>query len=112
MIKISFAVGLLSVALAVPSQVNAQEVVATQSLESAYGVSPRQLVSMARHGRFKAQGIPSHDSFRSGVRSGNISAEDLIQSAIASRRLSAEAINDLQYLNTVASHLKSGGCGS
>ncbi|MEM8719685.1 MAG: hypothetical protein AAGE84_10310 [Cyanobacteria bacterium P01_G01_bin.39] len=98
--------------MAATSLVNAQEAATKQSNANSYGVSPRELITMARHGRFIEQGIPSHNNFRSGIRSGRITADELVASAIASNRLSAEVASDRQYLEAVTDHLKSGGCGS
>ncbi|MEM7591001.1 MAG: hypothetical protein AAF383_05695 [Cyanobacteria bacterium P01_A01_bin.83] len=94
------------------SLVNAQETSTKRSNNNSYGVSPRELVSIARHGRFVNQGIPSHSSFRSGIRSGRITADELVASAIATNRLPEEVASDRAYLKAVTDHLKSGGCGS
>ena len=101
--------GLLTVSLMPIAPANAQEVA---SGATSYRVSPRELVSLAQQGRFKEQGIPSYDNFRSKARSGKITAAELVESAIANNRLSPEAASDRQYLSAVDSHLKSGGCGS
>ena len=77
-----------------------------------YSVTPRQLISLARQGRFKAQGIPSHSNFRSAVRTKRITATELIESAIADNRLPRSVRDNQQYIDTLTSHLKSGGCGS
>lgn len=111
MFKLPLVGSLLAFSFIAVSPVNANEVAVNQSSEN-YEVSPRELVSLARHGRFREQGIPSHDNFRSRVRSGKITATDLVQSAIANNRLSPEVASDRQYLNAVTNHLKSGGCGS
>ncbi len=110
--KISVVGSLLVMALAATAPVNAQSVANNQSDNSSYGISPRQLISLARQGRFKNQGIPSHDGFRQGVRSGKITAEELLESAIASNRLVEEVKSDRNYVSTVEKHLKFGGCGS
>ena len=100
---------LTAVSLVSIAPLNAQEVV---SGGASYRVSPRELVTLAHQGRFKGQGIPSYDNFRSKARSGKITAAELVESAIASKRLSPEAASDRQYLSAVDGHLKSGGCGS
>lgn len=104
----------ISVAAVVPvkAQASEQNQVTSASVAISYPLSPRELVSLARHGRFKAQGIPGHNNFRYGIRTGKITAQKLISGAIANNRLPAEALNDRKYLKTVADHLKSGGCGS
>ena len=79
---------------------------------SSYNLTPRNLVDLARQGRFKAQGIPGHANFISGIRSGRVDAEILVNSAIANNRLPQEAISDRNYLNAVTHHLTFGGCSS
>ena len=106
---------LSALAITVPSEaqsVEAQSVADLQITRESYSLSPRQLIAMARHGRFKAQGIPSHSNFGNGIRSGRVTAESLVQSAIENDRLPENAIRDRQYLKAVNKHLKSGGCGS
>lgn len=112
MSKISVIGSLLVITLAATIPVNAQTVEKNLSDNDSYSVSPRELITLARQGRFKNQGIPSHDGFRQGVRSGKITAVELVESAIASNRLTEEVKSDRNYVNTVAKHLKSGGCGS
>ncbi len=56
-------------------------------------------------GSFPNQDIPSYRSFTAAVQSGRITAEDLVENAIASGRLNPETTNDLDYLNDVQSHL-------
>ena len=109
MLKLPFVGGTLAVILAVTTPVYAQE---NQSDNNTYGVSPRELISLARQGGFVEQGIPGHDNFSNGIRTGRITAEELVASAIANKRLSEAAANDPSYLETVNNHLKSGGCGS
>jgi|GEM_PF-1266470 len=112
MSKISFVGSLLVIALAATTPVNAQSIENKQSTDNSYSISPRQLITLARQGRFERQGIPSHDGFRQGVRSGKITADELIESAIASNRLTEDVKSDRNYVNRVAKHLKFGGCGS
>ena len=112
MSKISFIGSLLVLSLAATAPVQAQSIENNQSVDDSYSISPRELVSLARHGSFVDQGIPSHNNFRQGVRSGRITAEELVESAIAKNRLAEEVKSDRNYLDTVANHLKFGGCGS
>lgn len=44
-------------------------------------ITPFALVEGARQGQFKSQGIPSYAVFSMQVRSGQITAEDLVQAA-------------------------------
>ena len=48
-----------------------------------------------------ALGIPSYSAFLSAIRSNRIEAQDLVQSAITSGRLSEDTLNDTEYLNSV-----------
>ncbi len=68
-------------------------------------LSPNDLVSLARRGYFKAQGIPSYGAFDASFAAGNITSESLVKNAIASRLISSEAINDKGYLNAVEAQL-------
>lgn len=110
--KISVVGSLLIIALAATAPVNAQGIANNESDNSSHSISPRQLITLARQGRFTNQGIPSHDGFRQGVRSGKITAVELIESAIANNRLEEGVKSDRNYVDTVAKHLKSGGCGT
>ena len=101
---------LITIALTTSISIDAE---ASESSSAAgYSVTPRQLISLARQGRFKAQGIPSHDNFRNAVRTEKVTATELIESAIANNRLPESVRGDREYFDTVTSHLKSGGCGS
>ncbi len=68
-------------------------------------ISPFNLVRRGYQGYFTNQGIPSNGAFARAVHTGRVSAEDLVQGAIAQGRLSPETINDRAYLNSVESHL-------
>jgi hypothetical protein len=63
--------------------------------------TPFDLVFLARKGYFQEQGIPSYGSFHTSVRTGQISAEDIVKAAIAENRVSSEVLNDRGYLNAV-----------
>ena len=69
-------------------------------------ITPFNLVTGGYQGRFTNQGIPSGGAFISQTRSDRIEAEDLVQAAIASDRLSADTINDAKYLSSVDSLLE------
>ena len=112
MSKISFIGSLLVLSLAATAPAQSQGIENDKSVNNSYSISPRELVSLARHGRFVDQGIPSHNNFRQGVRSGRITAQELVESAISQNRLAEEVKSDRNYLDTVANHLKFGGCGS
>ena len=75
-------------------------------------LTPRELISLARQGRFSDRGIPGYSRFGSAVRSGKIDAEKLIISAIAQNRLPKSTLQDGNFVSTVEKHLKAGGCSS
>jgi hypothetical protein len=64
-------------------------------------VSPFRLVDLARNGYFEAYGIPSHAALVSAVQTGRVTAEDLVESAITDRRLTADKLDDRRYLRSV-----------
>lgn len=68
-------------------------------------ITPFNLVSRSYQGSFSNQGIPSYGALTSSIQSGKITAQDLVESAIASGRLAPETINDREYLHQVQSHL-------
>ncbi len=85
--------------------------VATNSQESRNQVSrnvkPFNLVFLGYQGYFQQQGIPSNGAFANRVRSGDITAEDLVKSAIATGRLSPDTINNRSYLFALHNQLQS-----
>ncbi len=64
-------------------------------------ITPYDLVTGSYQGRFANQGIPSAGRFTTAVRTNKIQAEDLVEAAIAQRRLSAETLNDRSYISHV-----------
>ena len=68
-------------------------------------ITPFDLVTGGYQGRFVDRGIPSGGAFISEVRNNRIEAEDLVKAGIASNRLSADTINNANYLNYVDSLL-------
>jgi len=112
MFKTSIFGSLLLVILAIAMPAKAQGIDNNLVTQESYNLSPRELISLGRHGRFKDQGIPSHSNFGNGIRSGRITAKSLVESAISDKRLPENTLSDRVYLNAVNSHLKSGGCGS
>lgn len=66
---------------------------------------PFSLVSLAYRGHFADEGIPSNALFIQRTRSGQITARDLVEAAIARNRVSADRLSDRGYLNAVERHL-------
>ncbi|MDJ0651060.1 MAG: hypothetical protein QNJ60_20390 [Xenococcaceae cyanobacterium MO_188.B19] len=69
-------------------------------------IAPFDLVTRGYQGFFKSQGIPSNGAFISAVGRGQVTAQDLVQGAIASGRLAPETINNQAYLNDVNVQLR------
>jgi hypothetical protein len=68
-------------------------------------LTPFQVTSLAYRGSFDAAGIPGYGSLESGIATGNIVAEDVIEAAIASGRLSAEVLDDGAFVSAVDTQL-------
>lgn len=68
-------------------------------------LTPFELVFMAYQGYFQAQGIPSYQQLILARRLGKISAEDLVNSAIATNRLSPQVTADEGYMSAVENQL-------
>ena len=68
-------------------------------------ITPFNLVTRSYQGYFADQGIPSNGAFNRAVRTGKVTAVDLVEKAIAQDRLSPETINDRAYISSVESHL-------
>lgn len=64
-------------------------------------IKPFNLVQLARKGYFKEHDIPSYSKLNSAVKSGKIEAKNLVEAAIAEKRLSPETLEDDDYLNIV-----------
>lgn len=80
---------------AVPSRAGAIEITTT----------PFDLVSLAYQGFLESENIPKFNRLIFAYRTGKLEIEDLVQAAINTRRLPAEAINDRRYLSAVERQL-------
>lgn len=69
-------------------------------------VEPVTLVQLAYQGYFEDQGIPSHAAFKNAIATGDVDAETLVRSAINKGRLTADALQDEGYMNTVRTQLE------
>jgi E3 ubiquitin-protein ligase DOA10 len=69
-------------------------------------LSPADLVSLARRGYFKDQGIASYSAFDNAYAAGKITAETLVQGAIANNRINSTVLNNRMYLSAVANQLR------
>lgn len=88
------------------SSLMAKEVtINTEEARKIVEISPYDLVTASYQGRFVDDGIPSGGRFIGAVRANKIKAEDLVETAIARRRLSQNALEDRSYLRNVRSIL-------
>lgn len=100
-------VGLASLdSSAASAQTETQAAISETTSSSIRGVTPFNLVYLARNGYFKDQGIPSHAALVAGIRDRDITAEVLVQGAIEDNRLTAEALDDRHYLRAVDRYLR------
>ena len=91
--------------VAAPAFANEVAAVNQNSNSNIQEITPFNLVRRSYQGYFADQGIPSNGAFNRAVRTGRVTANDLVEGAIAQGRLSPETINDRAYLNSVESHL-------
>ncbi|NJL22776.1 MAG: hypothetical protein HC895_21275 [Leptolyngbyaceae cyanobacterium SM1_3_5] len=68
--------------------------------------NPFDLVNLARNGYFQEQGIPSHGNLTFAVGTGRVTAEQIVQAAIAETRLSPDRLTDSRYLEMVEAQLE------
>ena len=100
----------VSLYAAVPASttVSAQSVAvypATLNSSSSWYITPFQLVSLAKQGDFKAQGIPSYGRLTVAYETGQVSAASLVKSAVVRNKLPASILKDQKYLNAVNAQL-------
>jgi hypothetical protein len=98
---------LMSVAIAPSVKAESMAVNAADAGTSiARKTTPFNLVHLAQRGYFAPQGIPSYGTLLSAYRSGQISARDLVKSAVDANRIPPEVLNDRGYINAVESQLE------
>lgn len=71
-----------------------------------YGVTPFGLITLARNGMFREQGVPGFGRLSSDHQAGRIKAEDLIRAAIADGRLDPASLEDSGYVRSVERQLR------
>jgi hypothetical protein len=69
-------------------------------------ITPFNLVYRAYRGEFSEQGIPSYTRLLTAYETGEISAEDLVESAVNANRLPASKLSDESYLSAVQFFLR------
>jgi hypothetical protein len=62
---------------------------------------PVTLVSLARQGYLRNQGIPSSQALIQAISAGQITPETLVRAGIQSNLISSDTLNDRRYLNIV-----------
>jgi hypothetical protein len=65
------------------------------------------LVFLAQRGYLENQGIPSYHGLAAAYHSGNVTATEIVEGAVASNRLAPERLGDRQYINAVDAQLAS-----
>ena len=106
--KRSLIVGLSALTLSLvsaPAFASEFAAVSQNSTGNIVEITPFNLVRRSYQGYFADQGIPSNGAFLGAVRTGKVTAQDLVEKAIAQGRLAPETINDRAYLNSVNLHL-------
>ncbi len=94
----------LVLATAAPSYGNEIAIDSSNSNANLVEINPFNLVQRGYQGSFKTE-IPSNAAFLAAVNSGKIKARDLVETAIASGRLSQDKLNDTSYLRAVQTQL-------
>ena len=79
-------------------EISQNDLVSTGSIVE---ITPFDLVYGAYQGDFTNSGIPGYARFITAVNSGKVKAEDLVNEAIAKRRLPPETIDDWGYISSV-----------
>lgn len=70
-------------------------------------ITPFELVGNAYQGQYRMQSIPGFGSLIYNVKTGKITAKDLVKAAIDAKALPSQAIADRNYLSKVDWQLKS-----
>jgi hypothetical protein len=94
---------LFSVAI-LPAAAHAQTTAPPVSLNPSLGnqlsanpLVPFNLISLAYQGYLKDQGIPSYGALLNAIESGKITAQDMVQAAVQTNRLSEQMLSDRGY---------------
>lgn len=70
-------------------------------------LSPYDVIFLAYQGYFREQGIRGYGAFVEECYQGQLSAKRIVEAAIQAKRLPAETINDLAYIQSINSNLLS-----
>lgn len=69
-------------------------------------ITPFNLVSRGYQGYFANHGVEGNAGFTRAIRTGKVTAKDLVKLGINQGRLAPSTINDQAYLNDVKYHLR------
>ncbi|WP_181243971.1 hypothetical protein [Chamaesiphon polymorphus] len=105
-IAISLAVN-TSVAAKGKSEVITKPVAQATNSTSIEYITPFELVGNAYQGQYRKQSIPGFGSFIYDVKTGKVTAKDLVEAAIVAKVLPSQAIADRNYLSNVDWQLRS-----
>lgn len=70
-----------------------------------FELSPANLVNLAYQGHFRSQGIPGYGGLLDAYASKQLSAQNLVQVAIATGKLPATSLSNSAYLQAVEANL-------
>ena len=77
-----------------------------QGQNLSYQTTPFDLSELAYRGYFKAQGIPAYVTLRENFRAGLITAKDVVQAGVEAHKISADTLNNQEYIHAVKSELR------
>ncbi|MCC5642964.1 hypothetical protein LC607_08440 [Nostoc sp. CHAB 5824] len=95
---------LISTAIA-PAYGKQQAAVNSPVLDStssfAVSIKPFDLVGLAYQGQLKNQGIPGYSGLIQNYKTRQLTAKDIVRSAVLAKKLPSEVLNDQGYINAV-----------
>lgn len=90
-----------AIAVALPTLAQSRVSINSEMAREIREISPFDLVTASYQGRFVDRGIPAAAGFLAAVRANKIEAKDLVEVAVAQRRLSSGTLNDEAYISHV-----------
>lgn len=89
------------------AQTTAYNPAASGQTQSYVSTTPVSLVNLAYQGGLRNQGIPSYNDLRTAYQAKQVSAEDIVRSAVKAKILPEQVLSDKGYLNAVEAQLDS-----
>ncbi len=68
-------------------------------------IEPFDLINLAYRGYFKDQGIPGYSRFILACKAQQVSAQDIVQSAVIDKKLPSQVLNNKDYVDAVRNQL-------